>query len=465
MQSSDFDAMTAMELRGRIARHEVSPVEATRRALEKAAATHGSLNAFFFLLPEKALAAAKAAEDAVMRGDGLGLLHGVPFSAKDLIAVGAERFAFGSRCMKDNIAAADAPSVERAKRAGGILIGKTTTSEFGCKAVGDSPLTGITRNPWNLQKTPGGSSAGAASSVAGGVTSIALGTDGGGSVRIPGCLTGLAAIKGQFGRIPVWPVSATTTLAHVGPMARTVEDAALLFMACAGHDERDPYSVAGPVPDLLAACGQDVKGLRVAYSPTLGYAKVDPEVARVVEAAVRVLEAQGAIVEQADPGFASPRDAFWTLWCAGCAKVVSGMDATQRAQVDPGMQVAAERGARLSAVDLISAEGERALLMQKTNAFLARYDVLLTPTVAVPALPVGQDLNDPKTEEIWIDWTPFSYPFNMSRQPAASIPCGFTSAGLPVGLQAVAALDRDALVLRVARAYETAHPFKMPSID
>src|SRR5689334_4758445 len=157
MQSSDFDAMTAMELRGRIARREVSPVEATRRALEKAAATQGSLNAFFFLMPEQALAAAKTAEDSVVRGDRLGLLHGVPFSAKDLIAVGGERFAFGSRCMADNIAAADAPPVERAKRAGGILIGKTTTSEFGCKAVGDSPLTGITRNPWNLQKTPGGS--------------------------------------------------------------------------------------------------------------------------------------------------------------------------------------------------------------------------------------------------------------------------------------------------------------------
>ena len=187
--------------------------------------------------------------------------------------------------------------------------------------------------------------------------------------------------------------------------------------------------------------------------------------ARLVETAVRALEAQGAHVEQADPGFASPRDAFWTLWCAGCAKVAASLDATQRAELDPGLQVAAERGARLSAVDFLNAEGERALLMQKTNAFLARYDVLLTPTVAVPALPVGQDLNDPKTEEIWIDWTPFSYPFNMSRQPAANIPCGFTSAGLPVGLQAVAALDRDALVLRVARAYEAAHPFTMPSID
>ena len=207
MQSSDFDAMTAMELRGRIARREVSPVEATRRALEKAAATQGSLNAFFFLMPEQAMAAAKAAEDAVMRGDRLGLLHGVPFSAKDLIAVGGERFAFGSRCMADNIAQADAPPVERIKRAGAIVIGKTTTSEFGCKGVGDSPLTGITRNPWNLAKTPGGSSAGAAASVAAGITAIAFGTDGGGSVRIPGCLTGLAAPR-------PWPARASAGRTH-----------------------------------------------------------------------------------------------------------------------------------------------------------------------------------------------------------------------------------------------------------
>ena len=312
MQSSHFDAMTAMELRGLIARREVSPVEVTRRALDKAEATQGSLNAFFILMPDKALAAAKAAEDAVMRGDALPPLHGVPFSAKDLIAVGGERFAFGSRCMADNIAAADAPSVERAKKAGAILIGKTTTSEFGCKGVGDSPLTGITRNPWNLAKTPGGSSAGAAASVAAGITPIALGTDGGGSVRIPGCLTGLAAIKGQFGRIPVWPVSATTTLAHVGPMARTVEDAALLFMACAGYDERDAYSVAGPVPDLLAACQQDVKGLRIAYSPTLGYARPDAEVLRIVGAAAKQFETLGCTVDLVERVFERDPVDIWS---------------------------------------------------------------------------------------------------------------------------------------------------------
>ena len=220
--SSEFDYMSAVKLRRLIARKQVSPVEVTQRALDKAEATQDSLNAFFLITREAAIRTAKVAEDAVMKGSPLGLLHGIPFSVKDLIAVGGLRYASGSRATADNIASADAPAVERAKKAGAILIGKTTTSEFGCKPVGDSPLTGVTRHPWDTTKTPGGSSAGAAASVAAGITPFALGTDGGGSVRIPSAFTGLTGIKGHFGRVPVWPVSATPTLAHVGPLARNV---------------------------------------------------------------------------------------------------------------------------------------------------------------------------------------------------------------------------------------------------
>jgi aspartyl-tRNA(Asn)/glutamyl-tRNA(Gln) amidotransferase subunit A len=248
--STDLDTVTAMELRRRIISKDVSPVELTKRALAKAEATQGSLNAFFLLIPEAALAAARAAEDAVMRGQPLGLLHGLPFSAKDLMAVAGVAYASGSRAMAKNVAGVDAPAVERAKAAGAILIGKTTTSEFGCKPVGDSPLTGITRHPWNLAKTPGGSSAGAAASVAAGITPFALGTDGGGSVRIPCCFTGLAGIKAQFGRVPVWPTSATPTLAHVGPIARNVGDAALVLTAIGGYDPRDPFSISAAMPDF-----------------------------------------------------------------------------------------------------------------------------------------------------------------------------------------------------------------------
>jgi len=265
--SDDLETMTAIELRRRVSRKDVSPLELTHRALAKAEATQKKLNAFFVLLPEAALAAARAAEDAVMRGEPLGLLHGLPFSVKDLIAVAGVPYALGSRTMAKNIAGVDAPAVERAKAAGAILIGKTTTSEFGCKPVGDSPLTGITRHPWNFAKTPGGSSAGAAASVAAGITPFALGTDGGGSVRIPCCFTGLAGIKAQFGRVPVWPTSATPTLAHVGPLARNVGDAALLLTAIGGYDPRDPFSVSTAMPDLLGALA--VPASQVCVSPSV----------------------------------------------------------------------------------------------------------------------------------------------------------------------------------------------------
>ena len=457
--SAIFDAMTAMELRGLIARRDVSPVEVTRRALDKAEATQGSLNAFFILMPDKALAAAKAAEDAVMRGDPLSPLHGVPFSAKDLIAVGGERFAFGSRCMADNIAAVDAPSVERAKKAGAILIGKTTTSEFGCKGVGDSPLTGITRNPWNLAKTPGGSSAGAAASVAAGITSIALGTDGGGSVRIPGCLTGLAAIKGQFGRIPVWPVSATTTLAHVGPMARTVEDAALLFMACAGYDERDAYSVAGPVPDLLAACHQDVKGLRIAYSPTLGYARPDAEVLRIVGAAAKQFETLGCTVDLIERVFErDPVDIWSAEFYAGAGTRLRPFLETKRELIDPAVADILDQALRQELRDYYDKVFERYALRDKLRPLFERYDILLSPVLPVTSLDVGKNVPDHLGDRNLVSWVFYTYPFNLTGQPAATVCAGIAADGMPVGLQIVGRALGEVDVVRAAAAYERSQP-------
>jgi aspartyl-tRNA(Asn)/glutamyl-tRNA(Gln) amidotransferase subunit A len=453
--SADFDAMTAVELRAKIARREVSPVEVTRRALDQAQATQATLNAFFLLMPDEAMAQAKAAEQAAMRGDPLGLLHGVPFSAKDLMAVGGQRFAFGSRCMADNIAAADAPAVERAKNAGGILIGKTTTSEFGCKAVGDSPLTGITRNPWNLAKTPGGSSAGAASSVAAGVTPFAFGTDGGGSVRIPGSLTGLAAIKGQFGRIPVWPVSATTTLSHVGPMARTVGDAALLFMASAGYDPRDPYSVAGPVPDLLAACQADAKGLRVAYSPTLGYARPDAEVLRVVENAVKQFERLGCHVELVERLFESDPVEIWAAeFYAGAGTRLRPFLEKQRELIDPAVADMLDHALRQDLRDYYGKVFERYALRDKLRPLFERYDILVSPVLPVTSLDAGKNVPDHLADRNLVSWVYYTYPFNLTGQPAATVCAGIAADGMPVGLQIVGRALGEADVVRAAAAFE-----------
>ena len=455
MQAAELDRMTAMELRLRIMRREISPVEATRRALDKAEATQESLNAFFLLLSDQAMAKAKQAEAAVMRGDPLGPLHGVPVSVKDLIALGGERFAFGSRAMANNVAIADAPSAERVKRAGAIVIGKTTTSEFGCKGVGDSPLTGVTRNPWNLAKTPGGSSAGAAASVAAGVTSIALGTDGGGSVRIPGCLTGLVAIKGQFGRIPVWPVSATTTLAHVGPMTRTVEDAALLFMACAGYDERDPHSVAGEVPDLLAACKADVKDLRIAYSPTLGYARCDAEVLRVVDQAARQFEAMGCKVDLVEKVFdRDPVDVWSAEFYAGAGTRLRPYLEKNREMLDPAVADILEQALRQELRDYYGKVFERYALRDTLRPFFERYDILLSPVLPVTALDVGKNVPDHMSDRNLVSWVYYTYPFNLTGQPAGTVCAGIAADGMPVGLQVVSRAMGDYDVVRAMAAYE-----------
>jgi aspartyl-tRNA(Asn)/glutamyl-tRNA(Gln) amidotransferase subunit A len=463
--SSNPAELTATALIAQYRSKALSPVEVASAVLKRIAALQPALNAFLLVDEEGAMASARASEARWMKGEAKGLVDGVPVSVKDVMIARGWPTLRGSRTIsRDQPWDEDAPMVGRLRAHGAVLLGKTTTPEFGWKAIGDSPLTGISRNPWNRERTPGGSSAGAAICAATGMGPLHLGSDGGGSIRIPSAFCGVFGIKPTFGLVASSPPSPFAVVSHTGPMTRTVADAALMLTVIAGWDPRDPYALPSLGRDYRDGLDRGIAGMRLAFSPALGHAKVDAEVATLVDKAAHALAAAGAIVERADPPFASPRDTFWTLWSAGCAKVVAGIAADKRALIDPGLRAAAETGARHTAVDLVVAESERALLVQKANAFLARYDALLTPAVAVPALPVGQDLNDPASEEIWIDWTPFSYPFNMSHQPAANIPCGFTAAGLPVGLQAVAAFDRDDVVLRIARAFEAAHPFAMPPV-
>lgn len=453
--SSDFDYMSALEQRRLVASKQVSPVDLTRRALERAEATQPRLNAFYFLMPDQALAAAKVAEEAVMKGAPLGLLHGVPFSAKDLMAVAGVRYSSGSRTMAENIAPVDAPAVERAKAAGAILIGKTTTSEFGCKPVGDSPLTGITRNPWNTDKTPGGSSAGAAASVAAGVTAFALGTDGGGSVRIPCCFTGLAGIKGTFARVPVWPTSATPTLAHVGPLARSVRDAALAFTAIAGFDRRDPFSVAGPVPDVLGACEETIEGLRVAWSPTLGYAKPDAEVVAIVEAAVAKLEDLGANIERVETVFETDPANLWTAeFYAGVGIRLRTFLLERRDELDPAVAEILMPALRQDMQDYYTKVFARYALRDQMTAFFTRYDALITPVLPVTSLDVGRNIPAHLTDRNLVSWVYYTYPFNLTGEPVAAVCAGIASDGMPVGLQVAGPRLAEANVIRVAAAVE-----------
>jgi aspartyl-tRNA(Asn)/glutamyl-tRNA(Gln) amidotransferase subunit A len=461
--SAEFDVMTARELARRIAAREVSPVEVTRRALGRAEATQKSLNAFVLIMDEQALVAARAAEDAVMRGDPLGSLHGVPFSAKDLIAVGGVPFCFGSRTMADNVAAADAPAVERMRRAGAILVGKTTTSEFGCKAVGDCPLTGITRNPWNPAKTPGGSSAGAAASVAAGITPLAIGTDGGGSIRIPCSLTGLAGLKAQYGRVPIWPTTAAPTLSHAGPMARNVADAALMFMSIAGWDTRDPFAVAGPPPDLVAACDAGAAGLRIAYSRTYGYARPDADVVAVLDAAAKTFETLGCIVEPVEAVFDTDPVEIWNAeFYASIGTRLAPILDKQRDLLDPAVADTLDGALRQDLRSYYTKVFERYALRERMRVFFEHYDLLLSPTLPVAALDVGQNVPAHLADRNLVSWVYYTYPSNLTGQPAATV-CAGLSQGMPVGLQLVGRALGEYDVVRAAAAFEATQPLRRPA--
>ena len=466
--SDEFSFMSAVELRDRIASKEVSPVEVVASALRRLDEVEPTLNNFVTVTRESALEAARQAEQAVMKGDQLGLLHGLPVSIKDLINMGDVKCAFGSRSAADNIADADAPSVERVRAQGACILGKTTTSEFGCKPVGDSPLTGITRNPWNTDKTPGGSSCGAAASIAAGVSPFGLGTDGGGSIRIPAFFTGLFGIKAHFGRVPVYPASATPTLAHVGPLARTVRDGALLLMAIAGYDARDPFSVAQPVPDFLAACDKPVKGMRIAWSPTFGYAQQpDAQVVEQCLKGVKALEDQGCEVELVENVMdGNPSDIWMAEFYAGVGTRLKTVLSEQPHILDPAV-VEVLSGALDQTLDEYYAKVfERYDFRERMRAFFEKYDLLLSPTLPVPAFDVGLNLPPQFPNANMISWVSYTYPFNLTGYPAASVPTGFNDDGLPIGLQVVAGPLKEVGIFAAAAAIETACPWadKRPPI-
>lgn len=451
---------SAIELGKAIATKEISPVEVMQQCVRRMEALEPRLNCFVTRTPDLALEAAKRAEKAVMAGGELGALHGLPISVKDLIALGGARLTFGSRAMADNIAASDAPSVERVKAAGACIIGKTTTTEFGCKGGGDSPLTGTTRNPWNLAKTPGGSSLGAASSVAAGITPFALGTDGGGSIRVPSSFSGLFGIKAQFGRVPVFPASATPTLAHVGPLARTVRDAALLLKVISGHDRRDPFSVAGPVPDYLGACELPVKGMRIAWAPTLGYAKPLPEVVRITEAAVKAFTDLGCEVIPMDDFIGeNPFDMWVAEFYAGVGAKLKNILREQREMLDPAVAEVLKIALDQSLEEYYGKVFKRYDFREKIRAKFESIDLLLTPATPVPAFDVGVDIPRELPETNIVSWQYYTFPFNLTGQPAASIPAGFTSSSLPVGLQMVAKINHETDIFRAAAALEAARPW------
>jgi aspartyl-tRNA(Asn)/glutamyl-tRNA(Gln) amidotransferase subunit A len=456
--SADLCRLSAVELLEGYRTHAITPVEVAAALVRRIGELNPRLNAFC-LVSERILEDARASEARWRAGQPKGLLDGVPVSIKDLLLTKGWPTLRGSKSIDPKGPwNDDAPATARLREHGALLLGKTTTPEFGWKGVTDSALTGITRNPWNPAKTPGGSSGGAAAAVAAGMGPLAVGTDGGGSIRIPCGFTGLFGLKPSFGRVPAWPLSPFGTVAHVGPITRSVADAALMLEVLALPDARDWHALPPEPRDWRSGLEHGVEGLRIAWSPDLGYAKVDPEVASLVRNSVRVFEELGARVEEKNPGFESPEPIFRTHWFSGAALLIRTIK--NRDLVDPGLLEIAAQGEAIGAHEILDAQLKRAALGAHMNLFHRDYDLLVTPTLAVAAFDVGREA--PEGAKRWTDWTPFSYPFNLTQQPAASIPCGFTRAGLPVGLHIVGPRYADALVLRAARAFERARPIQLP---
>ncbi|MCH2395040.1 amidase [Oceanibaculum sp.] len=461
--NTDICYLPATELLKHYRRKSLSPVEVTKAILARIEAVDKHVNAFCLVDAEAALAAARASEARWMQREPRGMVDGVPATVKDLILSEGWPTLRGSKTVARNQNwPEDAPAVARLREEGAVLLGKTTTPEYGWKGVTDSPLTGITRNPWDTSKTPGGSSGGAAAAAALGMGCLHIGTDGGGSIRMPAGFTGIFGLKAHFGRVPAFPASPMGTLSHVGPMTRTVGDTALMMNAIAMPDARDWFSLPYDGRDYRIGLEDGVEGLRIAYSPALGYAKVDPVIAEVVKRAVQVFVDMGAEVDEVDPGFEDPAWVFRTHWYFGAANLYRKLTPEQRKLMDPGFVEVAEEGLTYTSEQIAKAAEARSALGLTMNLFHESYDLLLTPTLPLPAFEAGIEFPAGKGFTRWPDWSPFSHPFNLTQQPAASAPCGFIRAGLPIGLQIVGPAHADSLVLQAARAYEAAHPFVMP---
>jgi len=463
-KSVDLCYMSASQLLDLYEWKTVSPVEVTKAIFERIHAVNEDVNAFTGLNEEVAMEAARLSEARWHRGEARGVVDGIPTSIKDIVLSKDWPTRRGSLAIpSDQPHEEDAPSVARLREHGAILLGKTATPEFGWKGVTDSPVSGITRNPWDTSKTPGGSSGGASAAAALGMGALHIGTDGGGSVRIPSGFTGTFGLKPSFGRVPAYPSSPFGLVSHIGPMTRNVMDAAIMMNALIEPDTRDWTALPYDPWDYRVGLELGVKHLKIGFSANFGYVDVDPEIAELVASAVKVFEDLGAHVEAVDPGFANPKDSFRHIWYTGARRLTDRYCKELQKDMDPGLLEIAEVARQFTLDEYLDALDERAALGATMNSFHDTYDLLLTPTLPIPAFAAGEELSDPSTQTRWTDWTPFSYPFNMTGQPACSVPCGFTKAGLPAGLQIVGPMHADPMVMRAAAAFEAVRPFKMPS--
>jgi aspartyl-tRNA(Asn)/glutamyl-tRNA(Gln) amidotransferase subunit A len=468
MHDDTLAFMPATELAAAIRARHVSPVEVTRAALDRINCTQPELNAFITVAEDAAMARAREATSQIMRGDEVGPLHGVPVAVKDLVPTEGIRTTWGSLIFKDHVPSADAVVVARLKQAGAIIVGKTTTPEFGQQCLTQSPLFGRTRNAWRADRTSGGSSGGSAVAVAAGLVPLAVATDGGGSTRIPAACNGVVGFKQGLGVVPQeYAQDGFGNISYVTPMARTVADTALMLSVIAGSDPRDPLSTGRPAWDFPSAASQagDLAGLRVAWRPRLGNAAVAASVLSACEAAVEILAGLGAAVSELTTPFDNP-ESVWFVNNGAYRRAQFGHHLEQhRAIMCPTFVRQMDRVASYSAAELYEAIFARTRLYRQVQAWFDSADIVAMPTLSRPALPIDQDFFGPieidnqSVENIRAAWYPYTMPFNLTGNPAVSLPCGFDAAGMPLAIQLIARPGEDERLLQVAALFERALPW------
>ncbi|NOV31943.1 amidase [Methylomonas sp. ZR1] len=451
---TDLTQVSANELLNLYKRKAASPVEVSKAVLSHIDTLQPYFNAYRAVDPDNALAQAKASEARWHKGKPQGLLDGVPVGFKDLLNVQGFPTRKGSLATSDKPQTEDSPAAARLRESGAILLGKTQTAEFGWKGLTETKLAGVTPNAWDRQHASGGSSGGAAVAAALGLGPLQVGTDGGGSIRQPAAVNGVYGFKPSYGRVAGFPAAHNGSLFHIGPLTRTVTDAALLLNVIAAPDVRDWSSLPSDGRNWTDKLNNGIKGLRIAYSRTLGYLTVDPEIQTLVDKAVSELAKLGAIIENVDPGFENPAPILEALAAERAIRLRRDIGDAGLALLDPAIQASIAKAEKHTLAEVVEAHERRAALGAALRRFHQRYDLLVTPVTSkpVPALGTAPE-------------APFLSPFNLTQQPAASVPIGFDSHGLPVALHIVGAQFNDALVLRASRAYEAAHPFATRPFD
>lgn len=458
----DILSLSATGLLQGYAKHSLSPVEVVEATFSRIDQANPQLNALTVEMRDSARQEARASEERWQRNAPKGLLDGLPVAIKDLTPLKGVPARQGSLTTSEGDCDWDAPRVQNLRKHGAIFTCKTTTPEFGWKGTTDSPLSGITCNPWNLERTPAGSSGGAAAAVAAGMVALSEGTDGAGSIRMPAAYCGVFGLYPTAGRIPYIPLSTIGEMGQSGPMTRTVADATLMFAAMVGDGRQDHVGLTDNDKDWRSFPGQGVQGLRVAYSPTLGYANPDQETLDLTDKALSVLQELGIDVTLVDHVFDDPLPDFKTLYSAAMAKICGAFSEMERALLDPGLRKLAEAGQGVSAVDYIEANMARGECALTLNRLFSDFDALITPQMPFAAFEAGRDFPAGRGMQEWFEFSPYTYPFNFTNFPACATPCGFTTEHLPVAFQTIAPRYREDTLFRIASAYEARNPFPMP---